>query len=87
MAYYKSIYDDVSATDAVNTSVITDDGETMVFGKSTSDVLSATELIAFGISLLRADTISIIDSGHTFLFNYSDPTYFAEEYVGEVTTF
>lgn len=55
--------------------------------KALSDTISASEATTLAISLLKNDTASTIDTGSMFYLNYCDPTYFAEQYVGQTTTF
>ena len=97
----KYINDSVSLTDTLrfDTGIKKADSSTMVdvaditngpdwvFGKSTQDVLTATESIKNGVGKAFSDTISSTDAGLLFMTDYADITYFAADYVGTSITF
>jgi hypothetical protein len=62
-------------------------GTTISFADFTNNVISASDARFLANSKLFQDALSLTDSGNLRSQNYCDPTYFAEDYVGESRTF
>ena len=60
----------------------TGDGAVYSFAKGISNVTILSDAVAKQASKLLAETASVSDSGTLRMQNYSDLTYFLEDYVG-----
>src|SRR3990167_4541063 len=65
------------------------DSYTALLDKGVSDTTTLSDNVTTLLELIRtfADTTTTSDEGSIVLFDYVDSTYFAEDYVGSITTF
>ncbi len=72
---------------AMNDGADVADGIVFIATKSVANVAFAEDSAALLVTQARADSVSFSDSGLIVQQDYCDLTYFAEDYVGSVTTF
>jgi hypothetical protein len=81
--YSKSLSDGVGINDGFGAS----DGLDFVFSTTFVNVAFASDELNRAVSPVYQDALSVSDSGTILNQDYCDPTYFAEAYVGAVTSF
>jgi hypothetical protein len=79
----KRVFDGVAMSDAFDAT----DGSVFVFAKNAANVVFAVDTKVFSHNKPFGDMIGASDEGLLVSQNYCDPTYFAEDYVGESRTF
>jgi hypothetical protein len=79
----KRVFDGVAMNDSFDAT----DGALFAFSKSVSNVVFAVDTKVFSHNKPFGDMIGASDEGVLAVQNYCDPTYFAEDYVGESRTF
>jgi len=55
VVYVREFFDEVDATDGINTTLLTDDGEVMYLNKPVLDTVATSEQTLFDMSVVRAD--------------------------------
>jgi hypothetical protein len=82
-ALTKRVFDGVGINDLLGAT----DGSVFVFAKNVANVVFAVDTKVFSHNKPFGDMIGASDEGSLVSQNYCDPTYFAEDYVGESRTF
>jgi hypothetical protein len=82
-ALTKRIFDGVAMNDSFDAT----DGSLFVFAKGVSNIVFAVDTKVFSHNKPFGDMIGASDEGLLVSQNYCDPTYFAEDYIGESRTF
>lgn len=67
--------------------VVVSDQASVGGGQNVNEVVSPTDVMTIVATMPQADTVTVVDSGLVTMQDYVDPTYFAEDYVGEGRTF
>lgn len=79
----KTLTDGVAMDDGTSVG----DGSTYLFSKNVNNIAFMLDAQSIAVTRASAEQITALDSGLVFATNYSDITYFAEDFVGISTTF
>lgn len=79
----KQLFDGVAMNDAFDAT----DGSIYVFTKGANNIVFATDINLFTHDKSFSDMIEVVDEGLWVIQGYCDLTYFAEDYVGQSSTF